>query len=151
MKKLLVVLVGLLVFQVSFAKWSKIYQDDDFGDKTTTYMIAEEFNEIPGLLLIGYHEETKQEAVAIQFLGLDLGEGIVYMKAKGDKGEIQPAPKGFASGAYIAFYESEGRKIINLLKTSSVVKFNIDGMKFSISARGFLKMYDAGIKKKFKD
>ena len=102
MKKFLLVIM-LLFSVVSFAKWQKIYQKDDFGDSTNQYMIGTLLRENElAAVLIGHHEKTNQTAMVINFLGADFGpEKNIEIRIKGDDGEITPTPIGLVSGSYI--------------------------------------------------
>lgn len=152
MKKILLMLF-IFVSVISFGSWEKVYQKDDFGDKTNQYMIGTLFRESnTAAVLVGYHEKTKQTAIVINFLGADFGpEKNIEIRVKGDDGEISPTPIGLVSGSYIVIRPEYADKIISALKKSKILKFNINGYKFSISASGFTKAYENATKNNFRD
>lgn len=136
MKKMILILM-ILVSSLSFS-WEKIQQDDEFGDPTSIYMLAQRIEEGFGQMLVG--KGPNGEKICMFFLPNDyfpLEEVTVKMKAKNGVSTLSAK----ISDKYVFFYEDSARRILIALRDSDIVKFNLKGVPLSVSGAGFTKMY----------
>lgn len=146
MKKILILLLSLLIFNFSFS-WEKIRQLAKDGDLTPFYMLAQVTdNNFSNMLIIGRNEEGDMIAV-FMFGGADFPpkEISVKLEAKNGINEVN----GFMNKNAVLFHGKESFVIIRALRDSDVVKFNIDGVSFGISGIGFTKLYKEAYWKDF--
>ena len=136
MKKLVFALI-FLISTLSFS-WEKIQQEDDFGDFTGIYMLAQPINEGYGYILVG--KETNGRKICMLALPSEnfVTEDItIKMKSKNGITNLMAATKG----VYVRFSDDSARQVLLALRDSNVVKFNLKGVPFSVSGTGFTKMY----------
>lgn len=135
-----VILFFLLIFSFSFS-WEKIIQKDDFGDNTNIYMLKENFININAWILIGKNENDI--ICGFEIKNADFEEEDVKIKVKSrHKGkDFIQVLEAKSFGDYVVFYPDSRRRLLIAFRDSDVVKFNLNGKPFSISAKGFTHAY----------
>ncbi len=145
MKKLLILLFSLLIFNFSFS-WEKIRQLDEFGDPTSFYLIGQTTDNSYGILLIGRKEDSEMIA-AFRFIEANFPSKKISMKLKSKNGIDEV--NGIMNENTILFRGSDSFTIIRALRDSNIVKFNINGTNFGVSGSGFTKLYKEAYSKDF--
>lgn len=142
MKKLLILLLSLLIFNFSFS-WVKIPKKDEFGDKTSEYIYVQKFKE--GKIVIYWDKKTLSKNCEITYNKDYLFKGNYKMKFKsktvfGD--ETIKEIDVYVDKGKIYATETNAISIINAFKDSDIVKFSIEDKNFRINQENFNDIYD---------
>lgn len=142
MKKIFILLLGLLIFSLSFS-WEKIPKKDEFGDKTNEYIYVQRFKE--GNIVIYWDKDTISKNCVITYKKDYLFKGKYKMKFKtktvfGDE-VVKEIDVSVDKGKIYAT-EVNAISIINAFKDSDIVKFSIEDKNFRINQDNFNDVYN---------